>query len=262
MIERKSYAITLTTTEPFRVGGKSDPLSEAENPVAVVGGRVCIPGPSLKGAFRGELERFLNDTYYDNQNKTWPQDKLALQPCIPGTKLLSDEQRLVNEKHFRGPSCHYPCDIGSRGKCGKRHDECHGICPVCYLLGAQGLIGFVQVPFLFTDIRYDELYSARLERTSHTVVRGTNRSYQLVPPETAFTGILEVLISDSLLGWELGRARELKESSMGDAWLHDGQWSQEKVLGDLGIFQNRAKVVYTFFEMKVRFQSSGLRHSP
>jgi hypothetical protein len=30
----------------------------------------------------------------------------------------------------------------------------------------------------------------------------------------------------------------------------------------VGIFQNRAKVVYTFFEMKVRFQSSGLRHSP
>jgi hypothetical protein len=29
-----------------------------------------------------------------------------------------------------------------------------------------------------------------------------------------------------------------------------------------GIFQNRAKVVYTLFEMKAGFQCSGLRRSP
>lgn len=233
MIMRKNYSITLTTKDPFRIGGKTDPLSEAENPVALVGGRVCIPGPSLKGALRGELERFLDDTYYDARNKTWPEEKLALQPCIPATRLSADEERLVSEKHFRGKGCHYPCDISDRGKCGKRPEDAHGICPVCGLLGAQGLVGFVQVPFLFTDIRYDELYSARLERTSHTVMRGTNRSFQLVPPETVFTGSLEVLINDSLLGWQLGQPRDLKEFTKGDTWLRNAQWSQAKVLQDL-----------------------------
>lgn len=241
MITRMSYAISLTTKEPFRIGGKSDPLSEAENPVALVGGRVCVPGSSLKGALRGETERFLNDTYYDAQSKTWPVDKLALQPCIPATKLSADEQRLVSEKCFKGSGCHYPCDIGDRGRCGRHPDDAHSICPVCYLLGAQGLVGFVQVPFLFTDIRYDELYSARLERTSHTVMRGTNRSYQLVPPDTVFRGTLEVLISDGLLGWQLGQSRDLKEPTQGDSWLRDRQWTKERVLKDL--LEDRLKAI-------------------
>jgi CRISPR/Cas system CSM-associated protein Csm3 (group 7 of RAMP superfamily) len=241
MIIKKMYSINLTTVDPFRIGGKSDPLSEAENPVAVVGGRVYVPGPSLKGAFRGELERFLNDSYYDNFKKAWPEDKLHLQPCIPATKLTNDEERLVKENHFKGSGCHYPCDIGPKGKCGKSLGESHSICPICYLLGAQGLVGFVQVPFLFTDIRYDELYSARLERTSQTVVSGTNRPYQLVPPESKFTGVLEVLISDNLLGWELGKARLLKESTKGDSWLNNGKWTQDEVLKDF--IKNRIEAI-------------------
>lgn len=233
MITRKTYIITLTTKDPFRIGGKGDPLSASENPVALVGGRVCIPGSSLKGALRGELERFLNDNNYENQKKIWPTDRLALQPCIPATKLSPDEQRLVSEKRFRGTGCHYPCDIGPRAKCGQSPNDAHGICPVCYLLGAQGLVGFAQIPFLFTDVRYDELYSARLERTSHTVMSGTNRSFQLIPPDTKFTGILEILMGDSLLGWQLGGPRNLKDHTKGDAWLLGNHWSQDKISTDL-----------------------------
>jgi CRISPR/Cas system CSM-associated protein Csm3 (group 7 of RAMP superfamily) len=230
MITRWSYLITLTTKEPFRIGGKSDPLSEAENPVAVIGSRVCIPGPSLKGALRGEIERFLNDSHYDRSNKRWSPGKSDLQPCIPATKLSRDEDRLVQEGHFRGKGCHYPCKTGDRGNCGP---DPHPICPACTLLGAQGLVGFVQVPFLFTEVHHEELYSARMERTSHTVMQGTNRPFQLTPPDTVFRGELEVLIDDSLLGWKLGAPRDLKEPTKGDAWLRDSQWSQEQVLKDL-----------------------------
>lgn len=220
MISVSRYAITATTLSPIRVGGKDDPLSEADNPVAVVGGRICLPGPSLKGALRAALERHLNDRFYDNAGNRWPSAQLAAQPCIPSTRFSRDEQRLITEGRYRARACRYP-------------DDNEGICPACYLLGAQGLVGFVSIPFLFTDVSYDELYSARLERTSRTVMQGANRSYQLVPPDTQFTGILEVVLHDDLLGWRLGQPRPLQESPHGDAWLAAGDWSVQKVLQEL-----------------------------
>ncbi len=220
MITVKRYTVTATAISPLRIGGKEDPLSEADNPVAVVGGRICLPGPSLKGALRGEIERYLNDSFYDRNDKKWLADKLAFRPCIPSARLSRDEQRLVGEGRYRARACRYP-------------DSGDGICPACYLLGAQGLVGFASIPFLFTDVRYDELYSARLERTSRTVMPQTNRSYQLVPPDTKFIGILQILVSDDLLGWQLGRPRALAESANGDAWLVDGEWSSQKVSAEL-----------------------------
>jgi len=219
MITTNRYTVTATSISPLRIGGKEDPLSEADNPVAVVGGRICLPGPSLKGALRGEIERHLNDTFYDRSGKRWLTDKLPFQPCIPSAKLSRDEQRLVREGRYRARACRYP-------------DGGDGICPACYILGAQGLVGFASIPFLFTDVGYDELYSARLERTSRTVMQGTNRSYQLVPPDTKFLGILQILISDDLLGWRLGRSRALEESAKGDAWLAGGEWSSEKIIAE------------------------------
>lgn len=94
----------------------------------------------------------------------------------------------------------------------------------------KGFVGITDnewFAFLFTDIRYDELYSARLDRTNRTVVRGTNRPYQLVPPETEFKGTLEILLSDTLLNWHLGQSRDLQEDTKGDSWLHNDQWSTE-----------------------------------
>lgn len=220
MIQRKTYIIKLTTVEPFRIGGKEDPLSEADNPVAVVGGRVCIPGPSLKGAYRAELERWLNDQFFDKQKGHWT-DK-SLRPCIPTTKPSDDEQELISRGHFRNNSCKY----------GQKRSTT--ICPVCYLLGAQGLVGFVNAPFLFSDVKYESLYSARLERTTRTVSKGTNRPYQLIPPETTFTGEIEILLEDDLLGWELGKPRPLKENPDADAWLtQDTDWDQTRVLQEL-----------------------------
>lgn len=233
MILKNDFKVTLTTVDPLHIGGKAEPGSGAKkNPVASVNNKICIPGPSLKGALRYELERWLNNQYYDND---WPQDKLPLQPCIPATKFSEDERRLISEKHYREIGCHYPCDIKDDkygGKCGRKPQDAHSICPVCYLLGAQGLVGFVNIPFLFSDTRYDELYSVRLNRVSRTAMEGSNRSYQLVPSGTKFMGILEVVLKDNLLGWELGKPRILKENTSGDLWLKNGNWAQENILKD------------------------------
>jgi len=64
MLHEKTVTVTITTKEPLRIGGKKDPLSGADNPVTRVGGKLVIPGSSLKGALRAEIEKFLIDSYY------------------------------------------------------------------------------------------------------------------------------------------------------------------------------------------------------
>jgi hypothetical protein len=55
MIRVARYTITATSLSPIRIGGREDPLSGADNPVAVVGGRVCVPGPRSKALYAMNL---------------------------------------------------------------------------------------------------------------------------------------------------------------------------------------------------------------
>jgi len=226
MIEEKKYEIVLKTKEPFRIGGTEDPLSGAKNPVAMVGSRAVVPGPSLKGAYRAEIEQYLIEKYYDKTNQRWPDDKKPLQPCIPATRLSADEQELVNKQKYRDQACHYPC---------KDHPP-HDICPVCYLLGAQSLNGFVRVPFLYSDVSAGELYSARMDRAKGIVVEGTNRPFQVVPDGTTFKGTLAIIWKDLVKGLEFRKPRTLREKTNGDRWLGlDGGWDADRILNELVI---------------------------
>ena len=120
MIRRKLYAVSVVTLEPSHIGGKEDPLSAADQGAAAVGRRICIPGPSLKGAYRAELERWLNEQYLDPLTNRW-KDETA-QPCIPAIRLSDDEKNLVDRGRFRRRVCEY------------KKDKSPTICPVCYLL--------------------------------------------------------------------------------------------------------------------------------
>lgn len=204
--------------EPVRVGGAPDPLSGQDNPVAIVGSHATIPGSSLKGALRGEIERFLIDRYYDARAGRWPNESKAAQPCLAATRLSAAEQQLKDSGRYR-QSCAYPISGGVAG-----------ICPACYLLGAQGLVGFVKVPFLWCQVSPDALYSARIDRSSGTVATGTNREYQLLPHGTHFTGTLYLLEEDTALDWRLGEARPLPGSP--DAWLKLG-WNRDQIIKEL-----------------------------
>lgn len=224
--------ITMITKEPFRIGGKEDPLRGQENPVAMVGEQIVVPGPSLKGSLRSEIERFLIDTYYDKDKKSWESGKEAIKPCIPSPEkqLSKDEMELVKSGKYRGIGCHYPCDP----KPNKCNNEEHTICPVCYLLGANGLNGFVRVPFLNAEISSaSELYSARLDRATGTVTQGTNRPYSIVPSGVTFKGTLEITLRNAVLDWTLGKERKLGDRTGGDTWLQQDGWTEERIINDL-----------------------------
>ena len=228
MLKEKTFTITLKTKEPLRIGGKKDPLSGADNPVTRVGGKLVIPGSTLKGALRTRIEEFLIDSHYSNGK--WEDGLEHFKPCIPGAELSEDEVLLVKSGKYRdqGGTCRYPCNDRS---CGK--EISHSICPVCYVLGSMGLNGFVKVPFLYAEGSASELYSSRIDRGTKTVATGTNRPYELIPDGTVFTGQLVVLLEDTVLGWKLGEPRHLGEArTQGDKWL-DGNKGKVDERGQL-----------------------------
>ena len=227
MVVERRYNITLTAQVPLRIGGPQDLLSQAENPVAIVGGRVVVPGSSLKGRLRAEIESMLIDSYYDAANQAWPSDKRPFQPCLPTTNPSQDELGLVRAGRYRdkwepergGPG--WSCTYTDR-------EASPSICPACYFLGAMGLPGFVRVPFLYADGSPAQLYSATMDRATGTVRSGTNRPYDLVPQGTRFTGALAVVMQDTRLAWRLGQRRPVRAGTQGDAWLpQDGTAPQE-----------------------------------
>jgi CRISPR/Cas system CSM-associated protein Csm3 (group 7 of RAMP superfamily) len=215
-VVEKTYVVSLKAKEPLRIGTKKDPLSASDNPVARVGSKLAIPGTSLKGALRAEIERYLIES-----NAT---GNAAFKPCIPGSSISPDEGKLVGKYRDSLGSCHYPC---TDRKCRR---DTHPICPACYLLGAMGVPGFVKVPFLFAEVPTTELYSARMDRATGTVKEGTNRPYELVPDGTVFTGQLSVLVEDPLLDWKLGQSRTFSEHTGGDAWLKDAPKKPEEMV--------------------------------
>jgi len=223
MLREKTFKVQLKAEEPLRIGGKRDPLSGADNPVTRVGGKLVIPGSSLKGALRNAIEQYLIDTYY--QSGAWKAGYEDFRPCIPGAELSDDEKRLVTSGKYRNQNgtCRYPCS--------KNCDINHSICPACYLLGSMGLNGFVKIPFLYAETSTTELYSSRIDRGTKTIAQGSNRPYELIPGETVFTGTLTILLEDTVLGWKLGDHRKLGEArTLGDKWLEKEKKTQDEFI--------------------------------
>ena len=225
MNDIKKLKVELETKSPFRIGTKKL-FSGIDQSIVRLGNRIVIPGTTLKGVLRNEIERYLIQNYPDNPE---------MKPCIPSTKkgLSEDEKNLINLGKYRaGGSCHYPCN-----KCRDDNNQQikHSICPVCYLLGAQGIVGFVTVPFLniVSDISQEEFTSIRVDRAKGTTSEKALRTLELIPEEVKFTGILTILIRDDIKGWELGKPRPLKEKTLGDKWLENSTWTAEKIIKEL-----------------------------
>ena len=245
-MEQKRYRIVLETLEPFRIGALENPLSDVHNPVTRVGGKVVVQGSSLKGALRAQVERYLIETY----------GKVAgMKPCIPSpySGLSEAEQQLIRDNIFkRGGACKYQEPERRRGnQPAPQPREEDYICPACYLFGAQGITGFVRVPYLFSAAVPEDLYAVRIDRASGTVAERTNRDYQIIAPEVQFTGELEVLLHDPVRGWALGKPRKLPQAATrGDMWLANEGWTADKILEELIVKRLQAIDVMGGFKSK------------
>jgi len=115
----------------------------------------------------------------------------------------------------------------------------------------MGLNGFVKVPFLYADVSAMELYSSRMDRATKTIAHGTNRPYELVPDNVAFTGILTVLLEDTVLGWQIGKTRNLGEQrTKGDKWLETERKSQDEFISTYVIERLKAIKVLGGYKSK------------
>lgn len=219
MKEMRRLKLQLTTKEPFRIGALKDVMSVIDNPVATIGGRAVIQGSSLKGALRANIEEYLIEKFPDDNN---------MKPCVPASMntLSDDEKSLISAGKYKpGGACHYSV-----------RNKSTAICPACYLLGANGLMGFVRVPYLYTDRTPEELYSVRIDRGTGVVSERTNRDYQIMADEIVFEGVLEILINDPRRNWILGQKRPIGLSDknfQGDKWLETNSWSSEKIIKEL-----------------------------
>jgi CRISPR/Cas system CSM-associated protein Csm3 (group 7 of RAMP superfamily) len=217
-VEYKQFQVTLVTQEPFRIGALQDVMSGIDNPVATVGGRAVVQGSSLKGALRANVEDYLIERYGNAPE---------MRPCIPtSARTLSDDEKILIQKGLYRPggSCMY-----------SQRYKSTSICPACYLFGAQGIVGFVRVPYLYTDISPESLYAVRIDRATGVVAEKTNREYQLVRDGVEFSGVLEVLIRDTARAWELGRPRPLQKTNEfhGDRWLERNGWNAGRIIDEL-----------------------------
>ena len=192
--------LTITALSPMRVGAKRSPMGFIDSPIVKVGGKYVIPGSTLKGALRSKIEEYLIDTYSNIGE---------MKPCIPTSKntISQEEQKLINSGKYRpGGSCEYP--------------KTNSICPACYFLGANGLVGFVSIPFLYTDNSAELMYSVRIDRAKETAADRTNRDYEVLPQGTVFKGDIEIILEDTVKGWKLGKKRTGLQRNV-DKWLDE-----------------------------------------
>ena len=78
MLNIKKFKIVLETKSPFRIGGKKDPFSALDQPIVRIGEQVVVPGTTLKGAIREEIEKYLIEKY---------PGKSEMKPCIPSSEM-------------------------------------------------------------------------------------------------------------------------------------------------------------------------------
>lgn len=207
----KRLQITVTAESAVRVGGSRDPIRGVDLPMATVGGWPVIPGSSFKGALRAELASHLLGLAKANAE---------LRPCIPAAQPSQQERKLEG---FRPKACAVQEEAGE----GKQET----ICPACYLLGAQGLVGFVRIPFLHTAEGPEDLTEIQIDYARGTARSGGLRSLEFVRKGAIFTGVLELIIRDPVRGWELGKPRP--QFSQQDRWVADGSWPAERIEKEL-----------------------------
>jgi CRISPR/Cas system CSM-associated protein Csm3 (group 7 of RAMP superfamily) len=226
--ERYCFNITVDVEEGsfLHIGGSPNPLTGKKSPIFMINEVPAIPATSFKGALRHATELYIQ-THFDELRKIFNLDhKNLLVPCLPASKPTPAEKSL---KNYRSRNC----EIKFEGEKLKISEK--GICPVCYLFGANGLMGFLRFNnFLATTPgqKRMEQTNIRIDRKLNTAARSAIVSGDQVLPGTKFEGSLEIILKDE--SYTFGKTRKIGDKVV-DQWLNGVE------MDDLD--ENRIKII-------------------
>ncbi len=203
--------ITVLEGSFLHIGGSPSPLTEKKAPVFSVDGKPAIPASSFKGAFRYQVEQLLIAKKDELKLSFEITKDELIKPCIPAPRPSKAEQELLK--------------LGYRKHCEIKVEEDKveipkdvGLCPVCYLFGATGLMGFLRISNFWPEMgeyRIDQT-GIRIDRESGTAATGAIVTGEQVKPGTIFKGTLEIVAQQGT--FQFGKAREIGGTEV-DLWL-------------------------------------------
>ncbi|GIU72684.1 MAG: hypothetical protein KatS3mg003_2235 [Candidatus Nitrosocaldaceae archaeon] len=228
-IERDRLKIEVVVDNEYNsflhLGAPKDPLSEKDQPVAKVDTIPIIPATSFKGALRYQLEWFFienldtlaKDFGIDNNNKD------ILRPCIPASEPTSAEMDLLGKyrRQFRKGNLVGNCFINIEQKevvLPKSNNNKLGICPVCYFMGSQSMMGFLRI-YNLKCISNDPIIDhtiIRIDRNTNIAAKASKADTEQVKWSTRFEGFIEIIKNDKK--FVFGEPRKINNAPI-DIWL-------------------------------------------
>jgi len=207
--------ITVQEGSFLHIGGSPSPLTEKKAPVFSVDGKPVIPASSFKGAFRCQVEQLLIARKDSFKSELGITDDKLIRPCIPAPRPSRAEQELFRSGYRR----HCEIKIEEDKVEIPKENDAVGLCPICYLFGATGLMGFLRIPNFWPEVgeyRIDQT-SIRIDRKSGTAATRAIVTGEQVKPGTIFKGTLEIIAQQGT--FQFGKAREIGGITV-DLWLN------------------------------------------
>lgn len=218
-----SLKVTVEDKSFLHIGSTPSPLTEKKAAVFKVGRTPVIPASSFKGALRNQIELLLIRNLSELKTQFNLDDENKLKPCIPAPRPTKSEQELLN-LGYRGS-----INNGKyTGHCEIQVDEDEipdslGICPVCYFMGATGIMGFLRFSNFYPhegDWLVDQT-NIRIDRKTGTAAPKAKVDGEQVKPGTIFLGTIEI-INKTPQGFEFGSPRKIGDKVI-DLWLEKWQ---------------------------------------
>lgn len=246
IIKKIGISIKVEKNEMLHIGAAESLLSEKKGPIFKFGFNSVIPASTFKGALRSSMENLLIDKHKDLVSvfKIPRENVDCIRPCIPSSTPSFAEKSLIIDgngdikKKYRGKledNGRYEgfCEIKSTQSDIMKNNKL-GICPICYFLGAHGIMGFLRIPNFVSEGEDNIMDQTciRIDRATKTAADRAKVDYEHVKPCTEFKGNIEIL-NFSRLGFEFGTPRKIGDKTL-DIWLKNmGKNASEELISHI-----------------------------
>lgn len=217
-------------------------------PVFVVDRLPIIPATSFKGVLRVQLEHLIIDKHNHFKQIFNVGDDEFIKPCIPAVGITPAEEGLIGKYRAQYRNQKYTtCYISMEPKENEKPLTEYGICPVCYFMGAAGVMGFLRVYNLTTTID-SVIYQTRIrsDRKTFTAAHGAKVDVMQVKGGTIFNGSIDIILEDFISRLQcttFGYARKLK--------IRDGEDIIDKWIENWGEADTKKRVELLINELLI-----------